>query len=213
MSRIVDLTGQKFDRLIVVKKIGKNKFNNILWECQCDCGNKKITTSTNLIKGICKSCGCLHKEGNRRTHKMSKSRIYNIWHKMNERCYNVNDNAYRNYGARGIKVYKYWQPQNNGFINFYKWSTKNGYKEDLSIDRINNNGNYTPKNCRWITMKEQANNKRNNLVIEYKGVKKTLKEWSEELNMSYNCLRHRLYRSWTIEKAFTTPENKQYNKS
>lgn len=212
MSRIVDLTGKKFGRLIVIKKVGKNKFNNVLWECQCNCGNKKVTISTNLINGICKSCGCLHKEGNRKKHNMSNTRIYNTWHNMIERCYNKKCNEFKNYGGRGIKVYKYWQTKNNGFENFYNWAIKNNYNDNLTIDRINNNGNYTPKNCRWVTMKEQANNRSNNLYIEYKGNKKTLKEWSNELGISYNCLRHRLYRNWTIEKALTEPENKQYNK-
>lgn len=209
MGKIIDLTNKKFGRLTVIDKHGKDRFGNILWNCICECGKIKITKTHHLLKGICKSCGCIHKEGNSRTHKMSGTRIYNIWHGMIERCYNANSASYSNYGGRGITVCSSWK---KGFSTFYKWASKNGYANNLTIDRINVNGNYKPNNCRWVNIKEQANNKRTNIVINYNGKNKTLKQWSEDLEMSYSCLRHRLYRGWSEEETLSVPPNLQYNK-
>lgn len=209
MGKIIDLKDKKFGRLTVINKYDKDRFGNILWNCICECGKTKITKTNHLLKGICKSCGCIHKEGNNKTHKMSGTRIYNIWHGMIERCYNVNSASYHNYGKRGITICVDWK---KSFSAFYKWAINNGYNDKLTIDRINTNGNYKPNNCRWVSVKEQANNKRTNIVVNYNGENKTLKQWSEDLGISYSCLRHRLYRGWSEEQALSIPTNLQYNK-
>ena len=167
MGKIVDLTRQKFGRLIVIEKAGHSKGNRLQWLCKCDCGNFKITTSSDLKSGKVRSCGCLRKETtskmaksrskSRIKHNKSNTRIYRIWSTMKQRCYNSKCFSYKWYGKKGIKICDEWK---NNFIFFYNWAIDNGYKENLSIDRIDVNGNYEPSNCRWITIREQQKNKR-----------------------------------------------------
>lgn len=133
----------------------------------------------------------------------SKTRLYGIWNHIKTRCLKKYDDRYKDYGGRGITICKEWLD----YENFYNWAINNGYKNNLSIDRINNNGNYEPCNCRWATPKEQSQNTRRNRLIEYNGQKKCLALWAEELKMSYELIRSRLRRSWTIEEALTTPKN------
>lgn len=171
MGKVKDLKGQRFGKLFVVEFLGL-KYNKAMWLCKCDCGKTAKVLSQCLLKGDTKSCGCIHKkqlvERNKtqnfnryKTHNLSKTKLYKRWVKMKYRCYNTNSKDYKYYGGRGIKVCDEWK---NDFIAFYNWSIKNGYKEDLTIDRINVDGDYEPSNCRWATWKEQANNKRTNRV-------------------------------------------------
>lgn len=135
--------------------------------------------------------------------KQSKTRLYSIWHCMKLRCYNKNRESYKNYGARGIKVCSEWLLD---FNNFKNWAYNNGYNDTLTLDRIDNNDDYKPSNCRWVTPKEQQNNTRRNHYILFNGQNKTLKQWSEELDIPYFCLRSRLNNlNWSVEKAFSTP--------
>lgn len=124
------------------------------------------------------------------------TKLHCIWKQIKQRCYNKNNKNYKNYGGRGIKVCTEWQGV-NGFLNFKSWSMNNGYKEGLSIDRINNDGNYEPANCRWVTDIEQANNKRQNVIVEYKGERKTLAQWSRDLNIPYSRLQTRHYKGYS----------------
>lgn len=141
----------------------------------------------------------------KKTHGYSQTKLYRTYYRMINRCYRENYPHYKSYGGRGIKVCDEWK---NNFIEFKNWALKNGYKEGLSLDRINFNGNYEPTNCRWITMFEQASNKRNNLCYTIDGIKKTQTEWCRYYNIPVTNVRRRLSSGWAIEKALTTPIRK-----
>lgn len=191
-----DLTGQRFERLIVIERSGVSGSGKAQWLCKCDCGNETIATTDSLKRSKVTSCGCRHKEivsTVNTTHGMTNTRLHTIWAGMKNRCTNSKDYNYRNYGARGIKVCNEWS---NSFLSFYNWALNNGYSGNLTIDRINNNGNYEPSNCKWSTDKEQSNNKRTNLYITYNGITQTAKQWSEELGINYNTIRTRYHKGW-----------------
>ena len=210
MGKTIYLTkGEKFNRLIVIKlhhiNTFKNKYNRITnreyYLCKCDCGNYDIVRKDSLKNNNVKSCGCLQKEKVKK-HGLRYTRIYKILDCMKERCYNKNKDNYYLYGARGITVCKEWLEKDNGIINFYTWAINNGYKENLTIDRIDNNGNYEPSNCRWATMKEQGRNKRNNYLITYKGETHCLSEWAETFNINRTTISSRLKNGWDITRTF-----------
>lgn len=216
MGKFHDLTGQKFGRLTVIKRVENNKQNGLMWLCKCECGNICVITSNHLKNGHTKSCGCLQKEKTTK-HGLYNTRIYRIHQSIKRRCYTPNNTRYKNYGGRGIRMCDEWLNEENGFINFYNWAIDNGYTDELTIDRIDVNGNYEPSNCRWASSKTQARNRRNNKMIKYKNKVKCLIEWCEELDLSYCTIQARLDRGWTPEKAFETPIEKQkkefYNES
>ena len=152
--------GEKYNKLIVIEKTDIRKRRSIVYKCKCDCGNITYVTSTNLKYGYIKSCGCYQKEQVSKTNKkhgLSNTKLFYVWQDIKNRCNNPNHHAYKDYGGRGIKICDEWQ---NDFISFYTWAINNGYKEKLTIDRKNNNGNYEPNNCRWTTMKIQCQNRR-----------------------------------------------------
>ena len=207
MSRLLDITGKRFGRLTVLNREGSNLEGRAMWKCKCDCGSEKIILGKSLRVGLTKSCGCIVNElRNERTrNKYKGTKLHNSWRAMKGRCMDKNNERYSNYGGRGIVVCDEWR---NSFENFRKWALENGYSYGLTIDRIDNDGNYEPNNCRWATSEEQANNKRDNHLIKCKGETKTLIQWADSLNINYSTLFSRLSSGWSIEKAFTTPASR-----
>lgn len=178
-----DLANQRFGRLLVIRKSDdeiQKKSSSIMWHCVCDCKKEKDVRSSDLLNGRTQSCGCLHKEIIS-THKLPQDRLYKVWIDMRSRCNNPKIKCYKNYGGRGIKICSEWDK----YENFEKWSKNNGYSETLTIDRIDVNGNYEPNNCRWLTKKEQENNRRNNIFDYYNGQKTTLSQLAEILNIRF----------------------------
>lgn len=195
-----DLTGIKFNRLTVLKFSHRELRNNkwrYYWLCKCECGNEILIDRDNIKQGKQKSCGCFEKENpSRKTHGYSKTRIYRIYNDMKNRCYNKNNKRYNCYGSRGIIICDEWK---NDFKAFYDWSMAHGYADNLTIDRIDVNGNYEPNNCRWATLKQQANNRRNNHYITYNNETHTISEWAEILKIKKQTLWARLNKGWSIE--------------
>lgn len=212
MKRI-DLTGQRFGRLVVVRYAGRSRGKKNLWLCKCDCGNEKVVEVDKLHSGNTKSCGCLQREVHRKcrmTHGKSDTKLYLVWREMITRTENQNAERYSIYGGRGISICGEWH---NNFQLFYDWAIQNGYKEGLTIDRIDVNGNYEPDNCRWITPYEQSRNLRKNVRITYSGKTMILKDWAKEIGIDYHTLWQRIRKSgWTVEEAFETPVGEQRKK-
>lgn len=195
-----DLTGQKFGRLTVIKKYGHNKSNAILWLCQCDCGNQVIVIGDHLRTGHTKSCGCYNLDmlRARAKHRKVRTRPYKIWADIKTRCTNPKDKNYENYGKRGITMCDEWA---NDFTKFYEWAMANGYKDNLTIDRIDNNKGYYPDNCRWATYIEQNNNRRDNKKYLYNNQLLTLAQIGRLCNINYATLLHRVHKGLSMEEA------------
>jgi hypothetical protein len=196
MAKFIDLTGKKFNKLTVIEFIGR-KNNHSLFKCKCDCGNESIVYSNNLIRNHTTSCGCfnIYSTINRSTtHNLRKHPLYVSWIGMRNRCYYEKHNRFKNYGGKGIKVFENWK---NDFLEFYNWAVNNGWEKGLSIDRIDNNLDYCPTNCKFSTSKEQSRNRTSNIKITVDGETKILIEWAESKNIHYETLRKRLKKGWT----------------
>lgn len=175
-----DLIGRVFGKLTVVNRVG----NRSTWHCVCECGNEVDVSEYNLLHGKYKSCGCITKE--RLASKgFTNTKLHGVWAGMKSRCSYNKHIDYEWYQAKGITVCEEWK---NSFKTFHDWAMTHGYKEGLSLERIDNNKGYCPENCRWATPKEQANNRSTNINITYNGETKTLKQWAESLGINYHCL-------------------------
>ena len=214
MGAFIDLTGIQFGRFTVLKRVENNKYNKPQWLCECNCINKtqKIICGNSLRSGLTQSCGCLNKEIVSQIHlkhNLSNHKLYKVYHGMKQRCCNSKNQYYYNYGGRGINICDEWSNEDNGFINFYNWALKNGYDEKLEIDRINNDGNYEPTNCRWVTDSIQNINKRKPFKkfsrkrkkeinydklkqVEINGEKKSIVELPKIYNISYKTIYRRI---------------------
>lgn len=198
--RTVDLTGKTFGNWLVLSIVKKN--NKICgWLCKCQkCGTSKIVTSGNLVRGKstqCRKCSSHH------IHNKSLSRLYNIYIHMINRCYCKTSDSYKNYGQRGITICKEWL---DDFNSFYEWSISNGYKDNLTIDRVDVNQGYSPTNCRWTTIQEQQKSHKRHLVeLSFNNITKCLSEWSRITHLSTSTIKGRLLKGWSIEQALSTP--------
>lgn len=205
MGRAIDLSGERFGRLTVLQK-AKSRNGQARWICKCDCGKLISVFGHSLRSGNTKSCGCLQRDIARNrlerpwTQEKSAKRVHKIWENMKRRCYDKNDISYKNYGGRGIIVCDEWK---DDFLSFYKWAIKHGYKDELTLDRVDVNGPYSPDNCHWSSMKEQQNNRRNNTVIECFGEAHTLQQWADILGINRSTISSRIRYGWPIEMALT----------
>jgi hypothetical protein len=194
-----DLTGLTFGRLKVLKLLDKRtKWGNRYYLCECQCGNQKEITGKDLRSGQTVSCGCYNKEKSTK-HGMYKSRIFNIYRGIKDRCFNKNRPEYIYYGGKGITICEEWSDKENGFINFYKWAIENNYDDNLSIDRIDGNGNYCPENCRWVTHTEQMRNTSRCTYLSKDGKTQTIAEWSREIGTCQSAIKKRIEK-FSIEK-------------
>lgn len=199
-KRFKDLVGQRFGRLTVVKFYGKDKHSHNLWLCKCDCGNEKIVATSDFKRT--NSCGCLAREltvKRNTTHGKTHDRLYRVYNHIKDRCYRKTSRGYPYYGARGIKMCEEWL---NYFTKFYEWATNNGYKDGLTIDRIDVNSDYTPENCRWVGWVTQQNNKQNTIWITYNDITQSLAQWCKELNINYLHAYHEYRKGTPIELIF-----------
>ncbi len=192
-----DRTGKRYGNLIALSFSGMARGGNAMWKVQCDCGKVWDVRGSDLRSGNTTSCGCARvriKHGATRAGK--PTREYRTWKNMKTRCFNQNNSEFKNYGARGISVCERWR---NSFGNFLE--DMGECPPGLTLERVNNSGNYKPSNCRWATRKEQNRNSRRNRLLTVDGVTRCVSEWAELLNLPSSTIRMRLRRGWTDADA------------
>jgi hypothetical protein len=205
----VDLSGERYGRLVVVRCVGKTRRGNRVWLCRCDCGKEVAVAAGDLRRkrGPTKSCGCFIREVTSRreaTHRRSKTGEYAVWSMMKQRCFNPAATGFANYGGRGITVCARWRESFEAFL------ADMGVRPSPSheLDRIDNDGHYEPGNVRWAMPKAQGRNRRVNKVISHDGNAMSLVEWAEFLGIPYRMLKDRLANGWTFERAISEPRRK-----
>lgn len=207
----LDITGKRFGKLVAIERAHKTLCGKWKWLCRCDCGNYKEIDIHSLLRKdrpSTVSCGMCKKsmKGTKcYKHGMTHTNIYQRYKLMKNRCYNPHNKRYYLYGGRGIKMCDEWLGE-DGSKNFIEWALNNGYREDLTLDRINGDEGYSPNNCRWVTRKEQSNNLRTNVLYDYNGCKYTLSQIADIVNMDQKLLRSRIRLGWDLDKAINTPK-------
>ena len=196
--RAIDLTGQRFGRLVAIEISGKNRYGHRLWLCRCDCGRTTCAVTGALRGGLIRSCGCLHIETCRQVnwkHGQYRSGAYSSWLCMIQRCTNPKNTGYRDYGARGITVCQQWR-------DFETFLADMGPRPvGASLDRLENTGNYEKRNCRWATKSQQSNNTRTVTRLKVNGITRTLHEWAEETRINPRTIQKRLNLGWSHTQA------------
>ena len=212
MAKFIDLTGERFGKLVVIKRADSRmqpcKKLTTYWLCKCDCGNFKEIRQDRIRTQ--KDCGCVR--NNKNIYKIKK--LETMYRHMLSRCYNPKCKEYKNYGGRGIKICDEWLDKSNGLNLFCKWALENGYNEnagfhECTLDRIDVNGNYEPSNCRFVSNYIQARNKRNNIYIKFNNQTKILADWAKQFGIAPNTFRYRYLKGWDIEKIINTPIKKR----
>jgi hypothetical protein len=198
MTRLIDLTGQRFGRLTVAEIARRNPVH---WRCRCDCGNETVVSAGELRSGGTRSCGCLRHMPWNRTHGCEPPGLYMSWRKMIGRCQDKNNNRYAIYGGRGVTVHWEWQ----SFMPFREWALANGWRDGLVIDRIDVNGHYEPNNTRFVDYKTSANNMTSNRRITWQGRTLTVAQWAEETGIKWGTLLNRLNQGWPPERILCQP--------
>lgn len=199
---MLDITGKRFGKLVVLSADHKDKRGEWFWRCQCDCGNETVASSWKIRNGKTTSCGCVKKawmkKGPNHSHGMTNTRLYTIWCNMKARCNNPKSYEYPWYGGKGVCVCDDWM----AFEPFSEWALNNGYSENLTIDRIDVSKNYCPENCRWINYAQQSLNRTDNHKITAFGKTQTMKEWSDETGIKYDTIERRINKyKWPPERA------------
>lgn len=216
MKRYINIVNERFGRLVALRMVGKKFYKHgkyrqgfEIWECLCDCGKKTNVIKTSLRNGVTKSCGCLKNEGGKNfwKHGLGHTKFNNTYHSIFQRCNNPNAISFPYYGGRGIKnLWNSFEEFRDDMYDSYKLHCEKFGEKHTTIDRIDNNGNYSKENCRWANLFEQAENKTNNVNISYFGKIKCLREWSRIIGKDYMRLYHRVVtHKWSIQKAFETP--------
>lgn len=198
--KFTDLTGMRFGNLTVLS-VDRTLNKKLRYKCRCDCGKETFVFPMNLKRGNTTSCGCIRTKklvSRNKVHGEKKTKLYGVWCAMRSRCNNQNNAEYYRYGGRGISCCDEW----SNFVPFKEWAMQNNYQEGLSIDRIDNNGNYCPENCKWSSRYEQANNTSTNVFVKYNNQVNTLSNWAKILKLNYKRL-HRAYRNYgySFEKS------------
>lgn len=195
----MEMIGQRFGKLVVVSQAGANQHQKMTWVCRCDCGGESTPTTGGLRSGRTKSCGCEKRKGNRLTHGKRHTSTYTVWCNMRARCDNPQHPAYQNYGGRGVSYDPRWS-------SFQEFLADMGERPSgLTLDRIDNNGNYEKSNCRWTDRKTQMRNTRVNHWVEIGGEKKCLKDWCAEFGTNMAAVYRRLELGWSMEEALSAP--------
>lgn len=206
---MTDLKGQKYNRLLVIGDTIR-KDGSYYCLCKCDCGSETLVRRSALVSGGTKSCGCLRGKYHANSKYSKHSRLYQVWYGMKRRCENPKSTSYHRYGGRGIRVCKEWSDSYEAFVD---WAMETGYNpnskhKECTLDRIDNDGNYEPSNCRWANMVVQSNNRRNSVTITYQGETLTVAQWAKRVGLSHGALLNRINQGWDIEVALTTPSTK-----
>lgn len=200
MSAKIDLTGNSYKYLTVIEQAGVDKYRNSLWRCRCVCGGEKIVSALRLKTRPSVSCGC--QWGMKPRHGEIKTRLYNVWNGMRSRCNTPTAEHYDRYGGRGIKVCPEW----DSYEAFRDWAHANGYDDSLTLDRRDNDGDYTPTNCRWATRRTQTRNRNNTAWVTVHGERMRLTDAADRHGIDRSTFAKRLARGWTPERAITKPQ-------